>query len=75
MDSLIPIIKAVLMNKYVIEAAIASVLLMNFASYVVRYRKKPPKPRVKKVAVATPTAPSEGEGGDEASADDAESSE
>ena len=64
MDKLLEIIKAVLMNKNVIIAAVACVLLMNFAGYVTRYRKKIPKPRVKKVSAATRPAPTSDEGSD-----------
>ena len=64
MNELLEIIKAVLMNKNVIIAAVACVLLMNFAGYVTRSKKKIPKPRVKKVSAAPSPAPSSDEGAD-----------
>lgn len=46
----------VLKTKEVIIATVAMLLYANFVFYVAKYRKKPPKPRVKKVK-APPPAP------------------
>lgn len=62
MTDLIPVIKAVLMNKKVIFSAIACFLLMDFASYICRYRKKPVQKRVKKAAAAPAPAAQESAG-------------
>lgn len=59
MEELLPVIKTVLLDKKVIITAIACFLLMDFASYVCRYKKKPPKKRVKPVAAAPQPAPAE----------------
>lgn len=56
-----PVIKAVLLNPYVIGAAIAVILYCNFMSYVARYKKKPPKPKKPKAVEAAPAPKPEGE--------------
>lgn len=43
------IIKEVLLNPFVIGTTIVIILYLNFISYIVRYRKKPPKIKVKKI--------------------------
>lgn len=60
-----PVIKAVLLNPYVIGAAIAVILYCNFMSYVARYKKKPPKPKKPKAVEAAPAPKPEGEKGAE----------
>ena len=59
MNDLMSIIKAVLLNKKVIIAAIACFLMMDFASYVCRYRKKPAQKKVKKAAAPVQQASEE----------------
>jgi hypothetical protein len=49
------IIKAVLLNPYVIGTAIFILLYLNFVSFVAKYTKKPPKPKKKKVVAPPPT--------------------
>ena len=64
---MLPVIKGVLLNPYVIGAAIAVILYCNFVCYIVRYKKKPPQPKRKKVVEAAPAPAPEGEnaeGGD-----------
>lgn len=56
-----PVIKAVILNPYVIGAAIAVIFYCNFMSYVARYKKKPPKPKKPKAVEAAPAPKPEGE--------------
>ena len=44
-----PVIKSVLTDPQIIFTAVVCVILMNFASFVARYRKKLPKKQVKKL--------------------------
>ncbi|MBQ0162883.1 MAG: hypothetical protein KBS84_06975 [Treponema sp.] len=69
---MLPVIKAVLLNPYVIGAAVVVILYCNFVSYIVRYKKKPPKPKHKKIVEAAPSPAKEGENAEdgEASAED-----
>lgn len=72
MTELLPILKQVLINPYVIGTVVVVILFMNFASFVANYRKKPPKPKVKRAAAAPApaAAPAEGaEGGGDAGDD------
>ncbi len=65
-SDVIPVATRVLLNPYVIGAAIAVILYINFVYFVAKYRKKPPQPKRKKVIAApapAPAAPAEG-GGD-----------
>lgn len=48
------VVASVLTNMDVIIAAVAVVLYLNFVVYVVRYRKRPPRPRQKKRIAAAP---------------------
>jgi len=48
-NQLMPIIKEVLLNPFIIGTTIVIILYLNFISYIVRYRKKPPKIKVKKI--------------------------
>ncbi|MBP5401764.1 MAG: hypothetical protein J6Y36_01260 [Treponema sp.] len=65
MSVVIPVIKAVLLNPFVIGATCAIILYCNFLSYVSRYKKKPPKPKKKIVAEeAAPAPKQEGENGE-----------
>lgn len=68
-SKILPVIAGVLLNPYVIGAAVAVLLYCNFVSYVARYKKKPPKPKKKHVEPAPAPAPKpEGEeAGEEAS--------
>lgn len=61
------IVKTVLTDFRVIGTAAVCVILMNFAGFIARYRKSPPKQRVKKGVrpAAKPAAEtSENSGGD-----------
>lgn len=71
MQDLFTVIKAVLLNSKVVAAAVVCLVLMNFASYICRYRKKPPRQRVKRVYAAPPPAGKEDDG--QSGADNAES--
>ena len=55
-------ISAVLLNPVVIFAAVVVILYLNFVNYVVRYRKKPPKTKKKKVIAVAPDPAAEGAG-------------
>lgn len=56
------IIKAVLLNPYVIGTTIFILLYLNFVSFVAKYTKKPPKPKKQKQKPApAPTPKKEGE--------------
>ena len=56
-------ISAVLLNPVVIFATAVVIFYLNFVNYVVRYRKKPPKVKKKKV-IAAPAPAEEGAGED-----------
>lgn len=58
---MLPVIKGVLLNPYVIGAAIVVILYCNFVCYIVRYKKKPPQPKKKKIVEAAPAPAPEGE--------------
>lgn len=58
---MLPVIKAVLLNPYVIGAAIVVILYCNFVCYIVRYKKKPPQPKKKRIVEAAPAPAKEGE--------------
>jgi hypothetical protein len=66
---ILPVIKIVLSDKRVIITAIIVFLFMDLCAYVVRYRKKPKGPKVKK-SIAAP-APAPAEASDEGGGDDA----
>ncbi|WP_407434951.1 hypothetical protein [Treponema sp.] len=73
LDQIIPVVKAVLLNRYTIFAAIAVILYCNFISYVARYKKKSPKPKKKIIQEAAPAPKPEGEnaeGGEEQPAEE-----
>jgi hypothetical protein len=53
-SSIMPIVKIILHNKYVIGTAIVVFLYMDFACYVANYRKKPPKQRKPRVVHSAP---------------------
>lgn len=64
---MLPVIKGVLLNPYVIGAAIVVILYCNFVCYIVRYKKKPPQPKKKRIVETAPAPAPEGEnaeGGD-----------
>lgn len=62
------IILGVLKSWPVIATAIAFLLVINFASFIIKYRKKPPKSKKKKAAPAPKPQPQEGAEGGEAEA-------
>jgi|WetSurMetagenome_2_1015567.scaffolds.fasta_scaffold292795_2 hypothetical protein len=53
-SAIMPIVKIILHNKYVIGTAIVVFLYMDFACYVANYRKKPPKQRKPHVVHSAP---------------------
>lgn len=64
MKEVLPVIKGVLANPYVIGTAIVVILYMNFCSFVANYKKKPPKPKKAKAQpAAKPAEKKEGEEG------------
>ena len=56
---------AVLLNPAVIFVTVGVILYLNFVNYVVRYRKKVPKVKKKKVIAAAPAPAEEGAGEEE----------
>ena len=56
---------AVLLNPAVIFVTVGVILYLNFVNYVVRYRKKAPKVKKKKVIAAAPAPAEEGAGEEE----------
>lgn len=62
MQDLLTVLKAVITNPKVIAAAIICFAVMDFAAYICRYRKKPPKRRVKRI-YAPPAPASQGASG------------
>ncbi len=46
-SELLPILKQVLTNPYVIGTAVVVILFMNFCSFVCNYKKRPPKGKKK----------------------------
>ncbi len=63
-SELMPIITAVLTDTRVIVTAIVIFVYLDLCCYIVRYRKKPPKPKAKK-AVAAPAPKAEESSGEE----------
>lgn len=53
---------AVLLNPAVIFATVVVIFYLSFVNFVVRYRKRPPRVKKKKMVVATPVAESAEEG-------------
>ena len=61
-SELLPVIKQVLINPYVIGTAVVVIFFMNFCSFVCNYKKKPPKVKPKKApAPAAPAPAAEGQ--------------
>ena len=71
MNEMIPLIKQILLNPFVIGTAIAVILFMNFCCFVANYSKKPKKASKKKDKAPAP-APAKKETSEE---DASESSE
>ena len=64
--SLLDIIKDVLLNKYVIFAAVAVLLYVNFVYYVANYRRRPKRhKKIKVAAQPKPAAPAPAKSSDE----------
>ena len=61
-NSYFHIILGVLTNFYVIGTAVAMILVIEFAKFVTTYRKKPPRPKVKKAKTAPAVASASAEG-------------
>lgn len=60
-SELLPILKQVFTNPYVIGTAVVVIFFMNFCCFVCNYKKKPPKSKKKKSSkpAATVSAPKE----------------
>lgn len=56
-SELLPVIKQVLINPYVIGTAVVVIFFMNFCSFVCNYKKKPPKVKPKKAPAPAAPAP------------------
>ena len=54
MNEMIPLIKQILLNPFVIGTAIAVILFMNFCCFVANYSKKPKKASKKKAPAPAP---------------------
>lgn len=54
MQELLPVLKQVFTNKYVIITAVAVFLYMNFCAFVANYEKKPKRPKKKMRAAPAP---------------------
>lgn len=54
MNEMIPLIKQILLNPFVIGTAIVVILFMNFCCFVANYSKKPKKASKKKDKAPTP---------------------
>lgn len=65
-ENLFALVLNVIKNKYIIFIFIAVFLYLSFFLYVVNYRKKPRKIKVKKLKEAAPPKPSSEEEEDEA---------
>lgn len=70
-SELLPVIKQVLINPYVIGTAVVVIFFMNFCSFVCNYKKKPPKVKPKKAPAPAAPAPA-AEGQQQKSEQDAE---
>lgn len=47
-NEIFPVAIGVLTNPYVIAVAIFVLIYCSFVSYIVRYKKKPPRPKIEK---------------------------
>ncbi len=54
MNEIIPLIKQILLNPFVIGTAIVVILFMNFCCFVANYSKKPKKASKKKASAPAP---------------------
>ena len=54
MNEIIPLIKQILLNPFVIGTAIVVILFMNFCCFVANYSKKPKKVSKKKASAPAP---------------------
>lgn len=54
MNEIIPLIKQILLNPFVIGTAIVVILFMNFCCFVANYSKKPKKSSKKKAPAPAP---------------------
>lgn len=54
MNEIIPLIKQILLNPFVIGTAIVVILFMNFCCFVANYSKKPKKASKKKAPALAP---------------------
>lgn len=70
-SKILPVVTSVLLNPYVIGAAVAVILYCNFVCYIVRYKKKPPQPKRKKIVEATPAPAPENADADGSNSQDA----
>lgn len=58
-SELLPILKQVLTNPYVIGTAVVVILFMNFCSFVCNYKKRPPKGKKRNAKKAVTQQPKE----------------
>jgi hypothetical protein len=63
LTELVDLLKKVFLSPEVIGVTVVIILYINGVNYIVRYRKKPPAPKKKRVATPKPakSAPAEGE--------------
>lgn len=71
MSAYLPIILEVLKDFRVIGTVLAMIVVISFAKYVCTYKKKPPKPKGKKV-IAQSAAPQNSETSSESTAESEE---
>ena len=71
MNEIIPLIKQILLNPFVIGTAIVVILFMNFCCFVANYSKKPKKASKKKASAPAP-APAKKETSEEDSSESSE---
>lgn len=72
MKELIPVITGVLKDWRVITTVIAMLLVIEFAKFVANYKKRPPRPKVKKAPAPAPAEKKEDKPAEEAKEEAAE---
>lgn len=72
MKELIPVIIGVLKDWRVITTVIAMLLVIEFAKFVANYKKRPPRPKVKKAPAPAPAEKKEDKPAEEAKEEAAE---
>lgn len=61
LSKLLPILKEILLHPYVIGTTIVIILYCNFVCYVIKYKKRPPKVKVRKIQDTPPAKTQEEE--------------